>query len=64
MKTLGQRASGERLERMKASPRWDGNGFRNIHPIQPGLRDRDAPRPTLGEFLCGGTRSRPGSVAQ
>jgi L-ascorbate metabolism protein UlaG (beta-lactamase superfamily) len=59
MKTLGQRADGLRLERMKASPRWAGEGFRNLHPVAPGLRDRDAPRPTLREFLCGGTRRVP-----
>ena len=60
MKTLGQRAEGLRLDRMQASPRWAGNGFRNLHPITPGLRDPAAPRPTLREFLCGGTRRVPG----
>jgi L-ascorbate metabolism protein UlaG (beta-lactamase superfamily) len=52
MKSFGARASGERLERMQASPRWVDGGFRNLHPIAPGLRSSTVPRPTLGEFLC------------
>jgi len=59
MKTFGKRSEGERLERMQASPRWAGSGFRNVHPVLPGLRDTTAPRPTLTEFLCGGTRRVP-----
>ena len=59
MKSLGSKASGLRLERMQASPLWAGDGFRNRHPILPGLRDASAPRPTLTEFLCGGTRRVP-----
>ena len=59
MKSLGQRAAGERLERMRASPRWIGEGFRNLFPIPPGLRDLTAPRPTLSDFLCGGGRRVP-----
>jgi L-ascorbate metabolism protein UlaG (beta-lactamase superfamily) len=59
MKSLGKRAEGLRLERMRASPRWDGNGFRNVHPVQPGLRDPATPRPSLSEFLCGGNRRTP-----
>lgn len=68
LKSFGDRASGERLERMRASPLWvrqvgdDGDvreGFRNRHPIRAGLRDPQAPRPTLGEFLCGGERRVP-----
>jgi len=51
MKSLGRRAQGLRLERMHASPLWAGDGFRNRHPVLPGLRDASAPRPTLGEFL-------------
>ncbi|MCA0239308.1 MAG: MBL fold metallo-hydrolase [Proteobacteria bacterium] len=61
MISLGQRASGLRLERMQASPRWAGTGFRNLHPVLPGLRDLSAPRPTLREFLCGGSRRVPGA---
>ncbi len=59
MKSLGKRADGLRLERMQASPRWAGDGFRNLHPVLPGLRDLNAPRPTLREFLCAGTRRVP-----
>jgi len=60
MKSLGSRAGGLRLERMRASPRWDGEGFRNQHPILPGLRDGSAERPSLADFLCGGERRVPG----
>ncbi len=59
MKSLGARAAGERLERMRASPRWSGEGFRNLHPVLPGLRDPGAKMPTLAEFLCGGERRVP-----
>ncbi|MBX3609612.1 MAG: MBL fold metallo-hydrolase [Hydrogenophaga sp.] len=64
MKSFGQRAEGLRLERMRASPRWVGEGFRNLHPIPTGLRDSSAPRPTLSDFLCGGAqRVPPGPLA-
>ncbi len=59
MKSLGKRAVGLRLERMQASKLWAGESFRNVHPIQPGLRDLAAPRVTLSEFLCGGERRVP-----
>jgi L-ascorbate metabolism protein UlaG (beta-lactamase superfamily) len=59
MKSLGKRAAGLRLERMQGSKLWAGESFRNIHPIQPGLRDPAAPRVTLSEFLCGGERRVP-----
>ena len=59
MKSLGKRAAGLRLERMKASLLWAGEAFRNIHPVTPGLRDLSAPRPTLSDFLCGGARRTP-----
>jgi L-ascorbate metabolism protein UlaG (beta-lactamase superfamily) len=59
MKSLGARAEGARLERMQASPRWAGNGFRNLAPIPPGLRDPNARMPSLSDFLCGGTRRVP-----
>lgn len=58
MKSLGQRAQGARLERMRASPRWAGEGFRNLHPIAPGLRHSDVPMPSMGEML----RPRPPRV--
>jgi L-ascorbate metabolism protein UlaG (beta-lactamase superfamily) len=60
MKTFGKRAQGERLERMQASPMWRGDGFRNQHPVLPGLRDASVPRPTLKEFLSSGGRRTPG----
>ncbi len=59
MKVFGSRAEGLRLERMQDSPLWAGDGFRNRHPVLPGLRDLAAPRPTLSEFLCGGERRAP-----
>jgi hypothetical protein len=61
MRSLGKQADGLRLERMKASARWAGAGFRNIHPILPGLRDPAAPMPSLSDFLCGGERRVPRS---
>lgn len=59
MKSLGKRAGGQRLERMKSSPRWAGESFRNIHPILPGLRDPTAKMPSLSDFLCGSERRVP-----
>ncbi len=59
MKSLGKKADGLRLERMRASPLWAGETFRNRHPVLPGLRDATAPRPTLREFLSGGVRRVP-----
>ncbi|HEX7384615.1 MAG TPA: MBL fold metallo-hydrolase, partial [Burkholderiaceae bacterium] len=57
--SLGRRAEGLRLERMKASLLWAGEAFRNLHPALPGLRDAAAERPTLTDFLCGGGRRVP-----
>ena len=59
MKSLGKRAEGERLERMQASPRWAGAGFRNLHPITPELRDPAVAMPSVAQFLCGGERRVP-----
>jgi len=59
MKSLGKKSGGARLDRMKASPLWAGEGFRNAHPIIPGLRDPDASMPTISEFICGGERRVP-----
>ncbi|MDB5874851.1 MAG: hypothetical protein JWQ07_4293 [Ramlibacter sp.] len=59
MKSFGKKAAGLRLERMKASPLWAGEGFRNLHPVLPGLRNTEVPRPTLSDFLCGGNRRIP-----
>jgi L-ascorbate metabolism protein UlaG (beta-lactamase superfamily) len=58
MKSLGARASGERLERMRASPLWTGDGFRNKHPVLPGLRNPSVPSPSIGDFLCASPESR------
>ncbi len=59
MKSFGKRAAGARLERMKASHMWAGEGFRNIHPAIPGLRDPQAQMPSMKDFICGGERRAP-----
>jgi L-ascorbate metabolism protein UlaG (beta-lactamase superfamily) len=61
MKSMGRRPEGARLERLRASPRFSGGLFRNLHPVAPGLRDPNVPMPTLKEFLCGGERRVPRS---
>jgi hypothetical protein len=38
MKSLGKKPDGARLERIKASPLWADDGFRNVHPIIRCLR--------------------------
>ena len=48
-----------RLERMKASPLWAGDRFRNVHPILPNLRDLSVPMPSIKDFICGGERRVP-----
>jgi L-ascorbate metabolism protein UlaG (beta-lactamase superfamily) len=59
MRSLGAKADGARLERMKASAMWGEDRFRNIHPILPGLRDPNATMPKMSEFICGGERRTP-----
>jgi L-ascorbate metabolism protein UlaG (beta-lactamase superfamily) len=59
MKSFGKRPEGLRLERIKDSPLWVGDAFRNVHPILPGLRDASVHAPTITEFLCGGDRRVP-----
>jgi L-ascorbate metabolism protein UlaG (beta-lactamase superfamily) len=59
MKSLGSRAQGARLERIKASRAWAGDRFRNTSAEPRGVPG--VPMPTLGEFLCGGERRVPGS---
>lgn len=59
MKTFGDKAHGARLERMQASPRWTGNGFRNLHPVIAGLRDPNASMPSISDFIWGGERRVP-----
>ena len=62
MKSLGKRAAGLRLERMRMSPLWAGDAFRNVHPVLPGLRNATAP-PSLSEFLrSDGRRVPPGPL--
>jgi len=48
-------SKGLRLERIAASPRWDGERFRNTHATPRGSE----PMPSLKEFLCGGERRVP-----
>ncbi|MGI9289557.1 MAG: MBL fold metallo-hydrolase, partial [Pseudomonadales bacterium] len=52
MRSIGKLAQGERLERLRQSPLWDGERLRNIHPVLPGLRDPKSRLPTLTEFFC------------
>src|SRR6185295_9084730 len=59
MKSFGKRATGARLERMRASPMWAGEGFRNVHPVIAGLRDPNAQMPSIKDFICGGERRTP-----
>jgi len=59
MKSMGKRPAGERLERMRSSPRFVDGAFRNLHPILPGLRDPAVPMPSIRDFLCGGERRTP-----
>ncbi len=59
MKSLGTRAAGERLERMRASSLWVGGRFQNVHPVLSGLRDPAVPMPSVTEFMCGGERRTP-----
>ena len=48
-------ARDQRLERIAASPRWDGERFRNTRATPRG----NVPMPTLKDFLCGGERRVP-----
>lgn len=57
MKSLGSRAQGARLERIKASPAWAGDRFRNTQALPRGVSG--VPMPTIAEFLCGGERRVP-----
>ncbi|HEV2284481.1 MAG TPA: MBL fold metallo-hydrolase [Steroidobacteraceae bacterium] len=61
MRSLGRMPAGARLARLRASPRFAQERFRNLYPILPGLRDASAPMPSLREFLCGGERRQPPS---
>ncbi len=58
LKSFGAQASGLRLERMKASPRYVDGAFVNTAPVAQGLKKGTA-TPTIAEFLCGGQRRTP-----
>jgi L-ascorbate metabolism protein UlaG (beta-lactamase superfamily) len=60
MVSLGARARGLRLERVRSSPRFDGTVFRNTHPATAGLK-KGTVLPTIGEYLRGGARRTPGA---
>jgi len=59
MKSLGQKPNGLRLERIEASPLWDGRTFRNMHPLYPRLLKPNVAAPTLSAFLFDGDRRVP-----
>src|SRR5450432_2218024 len=58
LKSFGAHASGLRLERMQASPRYVDGAFANSAPVAQGLKKGTA-TPTIAEFLCGGQRRTP-----
>jgi len=51
LRSVGGTPNGLRLERMRASPRWDGGAFRNVHPVLPRLLRPRVTAPTVSEFL-------------
>jgi L-ascorbate metabolism protein UlaG (beta-lactamase superfamily) len=53
MRSRRHRDNDLRLERMKASPRFDGRAFRNTHPVSSGFKP-GVERPTMRELLCAG----------
>jgi len=57
LKSFGTHASGLRLERMKASPRYVDGAFVNTVPVTQGLKKGSMP--SIAEFLCGGQRRTP-----
>jgi len=57
MKPALVRSRGVRLERVAASPRWDGERFRNTHPAPRGAPG--VAMPSLSDFVCGGDRRVP-----
>jgi L-ascorbate metabolism protein UlaG (beta-lactamase superfamily) len=60
MKSHNGRSQGLRLERIKASPQFNGRIFVNTHPVAPGFKP-GVERPTMRDFLCGGERRVPSS---
>jgi L-ascorbate metabolism protein UlaG (beta-lactamase superfamily) len=53
MRSRRHRDNDLRLERMNASPRFDGRKFRNTHPVSSGFKP-GVERPTMRELLCAG----------
>lgn len=58
LKSFGAHASGERLERIQASPRYRDGAFVNTAMVAQGLK-KGTTTPTIAEFLCGGQRRTP-----
>jgi L-ascorbate metabolism protein UlaG (beta-lactamase superfamily) len=58
IQSLGARATGLRLERMKSSARYADGTFHNTSEVAPGLK-KGTVAPTISEFLCGGQRRTP-----
>jgi L-ascorbate metabolism protein UlaG (beta-lactamase superfamily) len=58
MAIWSRKSHGARLERIQASPRWDGETFRNLHPILPDLRDSNRSA-LLSDMLSRGGRRVP-----
>ena len=60
MSSHPSRSAAARLERIHASPRFDGRVFRNTNNARPGLKPGTV-MPTMKEYLCGGERRVPGA---
>lgn len=58
MISVGAQATGLRLEKMRASPRFADGTFHNTARVEPGLKKGTAV-PTISEFLFGGQRRMP-----
>jgi L-ascorbate metabolism protein UlaG (beta-lactamase superfamily) len=58
MLSFGARASGERLERIQASPHYADGTFHNLAAVASGLK-KGALAPTISELLFGGQRRTP-----
>jgi L-ascorbate metabolism protein UlaG (beta-lactamase superfamily) len=58
MSSFGRKASGLRLERMRASARYVDGAFINTHRVSPGLK-KGTVFPTMWELLRGGQRRTP-----
>ena len=52
MSLHGKRPNQQRVDRIKASPRFNGRVFTNTFPVSQGLK-ADVKRPTMRDFLCG-----------